>query len=93
MDRSTAVQALLGHEIEYNRLARVAGLGSHERQRQHADFALRRNYEPLMAAAVGVDAAAVRRIAEQLLSAGDPRDVLAARDSLLRLLGLSPIAG
>jgi hypothetical protein len=93
MNRSDALLALFGHEIEFHRLARASGLGVQDRERQHGVYALRRGYEPLLAAAEGVTAAAVRRFGEQLLSSGDPRDILAARDSVLRLLGHSPLGG
>lgn len=91
MNRTEALDSLYRSEIEFHRLARNSGIASHERDQQHVQFALRRNYEPLLAAAEGVTAAAVRNHVNRLLATADTRDVMAARDSVLRLLGLSTV--
>jgi hypothetical protein len=57
----------------------------------HASFALQHGCERLMRAAAGTTAHQVEAMKERLALAGDPRDVLAARDSvrpLLRVPGL-----
>jgi hypothetical protein len=45
-------------------------------------------YEPLLRSIVRVTTRDIERLAERLTLAGDVRDVLNARDSLARLLGL-----
>ena len=91
MNRTEALNSLYLCEIEFHRLARSSGIGAHDRDQQHVQFAIRRGYEPLLSAVEGVSAAAARGYADRLLASADTRDVLAARDSVLRLLGLSAI--
>ena len=55
----------------------------------HTSFALSHGYEALIRAARGVTAHDVERLKEQHAMIGDPRDVLAARDTVKSLLGLS----
>ena len=56
----------------------------------HLRYALRSEYEPLLRA-IGRETAQDRnRLAQQFILTGDVRDVLAARDSVTRLLGLRP---
>jgi hypothetical protein len=57
----------------------------------HTSYALQAGYEPLIWAAGRVTAHDVEMMKERLTLAGDTRDILAARDSMLQLLGCDPL--
>jgi hypothetical protein len=88
MNRERALEALYRAEIEFHRLARESDLSPQERAGEHSHYAIQRSYEPLLAAAAGAAREDIERLANRLLCAGDPRDVLGARDSVRELLGL-----
>jgi len=52
----------------------------------HTSYALQAGYEPLLRSIGGVAAADVEALAGKLAPAGDARDVLRARDSIIGLL-------
>ncbi len=91
MTCTEALNSLFRHEIEFHRLARTAGISQHEREQQHGQHAISQHDEPLIRACEGVTYSSVGEHMQRLLSVGDSRDVLAARDSLLKLLKLSAV--
>ena len=56
----------------------------------HTSYALQAGYEPLLRSIGGVAAADVEAVAGMLAPAGDARDILKARDSVMGLLGVRP---
>lgn len=85
----TPLERLFRLEIEYHRRLRTEAPGTADARALHTSYALQASYETLIRAAGGVSAQEVERLYARLASVGDPRDRLAARDSLERLLGLS----
>ena len=77
-------------EIEYHRKRRCEAPGTADATALHTSYALQSGYEPLLKRIGRVTAQDIERMGERHALAGDARDVLAARDSLIRLLGLWP---
>jgi hypothetical protein len=80
------LEQLFTLEIEFHRKLRCDAPGTHPTAALHTSYALQCGYEPLLKRIGRVTAQDIERHA----LAGDARDVLAARDSLIRLLGLWP---
>jgi hypothetical protein len=79
------VEKLFCLEIEFHRRLRMQALGT-------ADAgALHTSYEPLIRAAGRVTGRDVELIGQRHAMAADARDLLAARESLKQLLGLSQL--
>jgi hypothetical protein len=85
------LERLFRLELEFHRRLRTEAPGTADARALHTSYALQSGYEPLIRAAGAVTARDVERLHERLTLAGDPRDVLAARDSLKRLLGIDPL--
>jgi hypothetical protein len=83
------LERLFRLEIEFHRRLRTQAPGTVDTSALHTSYALQSGYEPLIGAVGTVTARDLDRLRARLATAGDPRDVLAARDSLERLLGLS----
>lgn len=66
----------------------MAGLSRRERLQLSAAGAVKAGYEALIRAAGAVTAAEIDRLKDRLAPAGDPRDILAARDSITERLGV-----
>jgi hypothetical protein len=77
-------------EIEYHRRLRAEALGTADAAALHTSYALQSGYEPLLRSIGRVTTRDIERLAERYTLAGDVRDVLNARDSLARLLGVRP---
>jgi hypothetical protein len=77
-------------EVEFHRRLRTEAPGTVDASAVHISYALQTGYERLLRAAGRVTADDLARVAERHLAAGDARDVVAARNSLIRLLGLRP---
>jgi hypothetical protein len=84
----TPLERLFRHEVEFHRRLREAAEERGNAAATHTSFALQHGYEGLMRAAAGTTAHQVETMKERLALAGDPRDVLAARDSVNELLGV-----
>jgi hypothetical protein len=84
----TPLEQLFRFELEFHRRLRDAAEGQGNAAAVHTSFALQHGYEALMRAAAGTTAHEVDVMKERLTLAGDPRDTLAARDSVKQLLGL-----
>jgi hypothetical protein len=85
----TPLERLFSLEVDFHRLLRNAASSSHDRSSLHTSFALQNGYEQLLYAARGATATHVDALTLGYHSRGDSRDVIAARDSLNQLLGLS----
>ena len=84
------LEQLFALEIEYHRRLRREAPGNAEAGALHTSYALQSGYEPLLRSVGRAAAQDVTRLTDRYLLASDARDVFAARDSITRLLGLSP---
>jgi hypothetical protein len=85
------LEMLFRLEIEYHRRMRSAAAGGHadiDAGSIHTSYALQSGYEQLIPAVGTVTARQIEQLRERFTLAGDSRDLLAARDSLKRLLGV-----
>lgn len=74
-------------ELEFQRRLRLSAR-TLESSALHTSYALQAGYEPLMRTMADVTLVAIEKHAQRATLAGDPRDVLAAKDSLIDLFGL-----
>src|SRR4051794_26564606 len=81
---------LFALEIEFHRKLRCDAPGTHDAAALHTSYALQAGYERLLGSVGPVTPQDIERLSQRLSLAGDDRNVLAARDSLIRLLGLWP---
>jgi hypothetical protein len=77
-------------ELEFHRKLRADAPGTADSTALHTSYALQSGYEPLLGQLGRVTHQEIERLVERFMLAGDARDVLAARDSLIGLLGLWP---
>jgi hypothetical protein len=84
------LEQILFLEIEFHRKLRTEAPGTADPAALHTSYALQSGYEPLLRRLGPVTAQDIERLAQRFILAGDARDVLAARDTLTRLLGLHP---
>src|SRR5262249_14911100 len=84
------LERLFTLEIEFHRKLRCEAPGTTDASALHASYALQAGYEVLLRGVGRVTAQDVARLADRLLVAGDARDLLAARDSLIRFLDPGP---
>jgi hypothetical protein len=82
------LERLFGLEIEFHRNLRMLAPRSGDAAGAHTSYALQADYESLLHAIGPVTPYEIERLCERLILAADPRDVLAASDSLKQLLGL-----
>jgi hypothetical protein len=82
------LEQLFRLEIEFHRRLRTQAHSTGDARSDHASYALQANYDPLIRSIGTVTAHAVEALRERLALAGDPRDVLAACDSIRELLGI-----
>jgi hypothetical protein len=82
------LERLFALEIEFHRRLRQSSCGEAASPGLHTSWALGSGYEGLIGQAATATADDVRRLADHMMMAGDNRDVLAARDGVLRLLRL-----
>jgi hypothetical protein len=85
-----ALEQLFLLEVEFHRKLRTEGLERDGGNGVHTSYALQCGYEELVRAAGAVSDQDVEQLRERLALAGDTRDVLAARDSVMQLLGVRP---
>jgi hypothetical protein len=81
-----ALERLFLFEVEFHRHLRETHAPFVEAKAIHTSWALESGYERLMAEAAPVSTSEVEKLAQRHLCAGDPRDILAARDSVQGLL-------
>jgi hypothetical protein len=82
------LERLFTLEVEFHRKLRCEAPGTADPSALHTSYALQSGYEPLLRRVGRKTARDVERMANRFMIANDRRDVLAARDSLNRLLGL-----
>jgi hypothetical protein len=87
------LERLFALEIEFHRRLRTEAPGTADPSALHTSYALQAGYEPLLRTIGTTTPRDVERLAERFGLAGDARDVMAARDSVTRLLGLKPYEG
>ncbi len=75
-------------EIEYHRRLRCDAPGTSDAGAVHTSYALQAGYESLLRSVGPVTLQDIERLANRLVLSGDARDVLAARDSVARLLNV-----
>ena len=80
-------------EVEFHRRLRTQAPGTVDSRALHTSYALQTGYEPLIRASGTATAIDIERIHRRHTLTGDARDLLAARDSLKELLGLSQLDG
>ena len=76
------LEKLFRLEIEFHRRLRTQTPGTADARALHTSYALQAGYEPLIRQLGSVTAQDVERLHARLALAGDPRDLLAVRDSL-----------
>jgi hypothetical protein len=86
-----ALERLFRLEIEFHRQRRNAGALPQvgDAAAVHTSYAIRHGYEGLLDASRAATGQDIEALKMRLAFAGDPRDVLAARDSLKALFGIS----
>jgi hypothetical protein len=82
------LERLFRLETESHRSLRMLAPGSGDAASAHASYALQAGYEPLLRAIGPVTPYEIEHLRDRLILAVDPRDVLAASDTLKQLLGL-----
>ena len=87
------LERLFRLETEFHRRLRTEAPGTADARALHTSYALQAGYELLIRALGTVTAEDIERLHDRLALANDPRDVLAARDSLKQLLGIHPLDG
>jgi hypothetical protein len=83
-----SLDQLFALEIEFHRKLRAEAPGTAEAASLHTSYALQSGYEQLLRAIVRVTARDITQMTQGFLASSDPRDVLRARDSVARLLGV-----
>ena len=78
-------------EVEFHRRLRIEALGPGDAAAIHTSYALQSGYEQLLKRVGRVTATDIEALRERLSLAGDARDVLRARDSMIKVLGIRPI--
>ncbi len=81
----TALEKLFRLEIEFYRRVRALPPGVIDADSLHTSYALQTGYESLLHALGSVTARDIECLSERLALTADPRDIVAARDSLRRL--------
>jgi hypothetical protein len=82
------LEQLFRLEIEFHRRLRTEAPGSGYISGLHTSYALQSGYVPLVQSIESVSSSELSTLRDRLTLEGDPRDVLAACDSLRRLLGI-----
>ena len=82
------LEMLFRLEIEFHRRLRSLALGMSADSGLHTSYAIQAGYEQLLQTIGRVSASDIERLGAHLITAGDARDVLAARNSVTQLLGL-----
>ena len=82
------LEQLFRLEVEFHRRLRTEAPGTGDAASLHTSFALQTGYEPLLRSIGPATLQDIETLRERLTLTADPRDILAARDSLKQLLGL-----
>jgi hypothetical protein len=82
------LEQLFALEVEFHRRLRTEAAGTGDVSAIHTSYALQSGYEQLLKRVGSVTGSEIEAVRERLLMAGDARDVLSARDSVMGILGL-----
>jgi hypothetical protein len=82
------LEQLFRLEIDFHRRLRTQAPGTSDAASLHTSYALQFGYDRLIRSLGPVTNRDVETLRERLAMAGDTRDLLAARDSVRRLLGI-----
>jgi hypothetical protein len=82
------LEQLFALEVEFFRRLGMDAPGTMDTSSPHTSYALRYGYEGLIGAVGIVTGRDIDVLREQLALAGDPRDALNARDSLMKILAI-----
>jgi hypothetical protein len=83
------LEQLFRLELDFHSRLRTQASGTADTASLHTSYALQSGYDPLIRAVGPITAHGIESFRERLTLAADPRDVLAAHDSLKQLLGLT----
>ncbi|MGA2702406.1 MAG: hypothetical protein ABSH35_15095 [Isosphaeraceae bacterium] len=83
---------LFALEVEFHRRLRTEAPGTGDAAAIHTSYALQSGYEQLLKRVGRVTGPDIEALRERLSLAGDARDVLNARDSAMKILGIRPLA-
>jgi hypothetical protein len=87
----SSLEQLFALEVEFHRRLRTSAPGTGDAAAIHTSYALQSGYELLLKRVGRVTESEVEAVRERLSLAGDSRDVLSARDSVIKILGIRPI--
>ena len=79
-------------EVEFRRKLRTDAPGTGDAAAIHTSYALQSGYEQLLKRVGRITATDIEALRERMSLAGDARDVLNARDSAMKILGIRPLA-
>ena len=83
-----SLEQLFALEIEFYRKLRSEAPGTADASALHTSYALQAGYEPLLRRIASATIDQIDQLARNATLINDDRDVLAARDSLIGMLGL-----
>ena len=86
------LEQLFALEVEFHRRLRTEAPGTSDAASIHTSYALQSGYEQLLKHVGCVSESDIEAVRERLSLAGDARDVLRARDSVMGILGIRPLA-
>ena len=85
------LEQLFALEVEFHRRLRTEAPGTGDAAAIHTSYALQSGYEQLLQRVGRVTGPDIESLRERLSLVGDARDVLSARDSVIKVLGIRPI--
>lgn len=85
----SSLEALFRLELEFHRKLRTVAPGTIDDGSLHTSYALQSGYDQLLIAIPAVTAQDIEQLRNRFMLACDTRDLLAARDSVKQLLGIS----
>jgi hypothetical protein len=85
------LEQLFRLEVEFHRRLRADACGTVDSGSLHTSYAMQNGYEQLIRGVGAVTAQDVVSLAARQAFAGDTRDVLRARDSVMGLFGIRPV--
>ena len=87
------IEHLFWYEVEFHRKLRTELPAIHDYSGLHTSYALGLGYEPILRTLGTVSIQEIERVVRKLTLVGDIRDVLRARDSMLRVLKVHQFEG
>ncbi len=87
------LERLFAYEIEFHRRLRTELAAFQDLGGLHTSYALGLGYEPIIRAVGSVSMREIDGVMKKMTLAGDVRDVLKARDSVMRVLSVRQFEG